>query len=116
MKAGRIVATVVFSIVMVFLCIVLGLELFKKNHVGNANFTWQYAGYEMILEKEFPASEVKELSVLYGMNSNDIYIYGHSEDTVIVREYMSFVPQESEISTVTLRNHSLEIRGGRRNS
>ena len=116
MKAGRIVATVVFSVVMVFLCIVLGLELFRKNHAGNANFTWQYASYEMILEKEFPASDITELSIFYGMNSNDIYIFEHSEATVIVREYLSFVPQESEISTVTLKNHSLEIRGGRRNS
>lgn len=116
MKAGRIVATVIFSVVMVFLCIVLGLELFRKNHTGNANFTWQYAGYEMILEKEFPASDITELSVLYDMNSNDVYIFEHSEATVIVREYLSFVPQESEISTVTLKNNRLEIKGGRRNS
>lgn len=74
-----------------------------------------YVDMQIVFEEEVPLDGIDSISVLYSMNSNDIYLYESEGDAVLVREYSSTEPGENELTTVRVNGGSLEVRGVRRN-
>ena len=62
-------------------------------------FTWN-RNYSLVLEKEIPAEDIRSLNINYSMTFNDVIFYQGDGENVLVREYMSFEPEERQISTV----------------
>lgn len=73
-------------------------------------------GYALVLEKEVAPEGISSLKVDYGMNSNDVYFYQGEGESVVIREYMNFTPNEKQISSVEEKDGGLLIKGARRNS
>lgn len=114
MKSIRIGLIVALSVMAFGLCGILvygmaGGDIFR---VGARQ---SYSNAQLVLEKEIPLDGIESISVLYGMNSNDIYLYESEKDVIIVREYSSSEMSEKELSAVKVNNNFLEIKGARRN-
>lgn len=123
------VATIVFLAgTGVCLCALLVLALsrgglwFGMGGNGNAGAEGTYregsglGGYALVLEKEVAPEGISSLKVDYGMNSNDVYFYQGEGESVVVREYMNFTPNEKQISGVEEKDGGLLIKGARRSS
>ena len=78
-------------------------------------FTWN-RNYSLVLEKEIPAEDIRSLNINYSMTFNDVIFYQGDGENVLVREYMSFEPEERQISTVEQNGTELAVKGARRNS
>nr|WP_300660788.1 DUF4097 family beta strand repeat-containing protein [uncultured Acetatifactor sp.] len=78
-------------------------------------FTWN-RNYSLVLEKEIPAKDIRSLNINYSMTFNDVIFYQGDGENVLVREYMSFEPEERQISTVEQNGTELAVKGARRNS
>lgn len=122
------IATIVFLAgTAVCLCALLALVL-SGSGIGaggnvNAGKGGIFAGgsglwpedYALVLEKEFSAEGLTNLKVDYGMNSNDVYFYRGEGESVVIREYMNFTPDEKQISSVEEKDGTLLVKGARRN-
>lgn len=104
---------VVLSIITLGLCGVLAYGMTGHPVYENANK--DYTGMYLVLEEEIPLDGIDNISVLYGMNSNDIFLYEGEGDSLIVKEYCTSEPDDEELSTVTVSEKSLEIKGKKRN-
>ena len=84
-----------------------------------------YAGYQsyevyggspnLVFEKEIPLDGIDNILVQYDMNNNDIYLREGDADVLTIREYNELELKEDEISTVTVTDGRIEVRGKRRN-
>ncbi len=72
--------------------------------------------YKLAKEWEIPAAEVESLYVNYNMNSNDVYLFEGTGDSIVIREYTNFEGKEEWLSTVEQEGSTLAIRGQRRRS
>lgn len=111
MKQLKIVMIVLLSMIMLALCTFLWIALARGQRFGESF----RAGYSLVLEKEFSVEGIHSLKVDYGMTSNDVLIYQGTGDTVIVREYANFEPEEGQVSAVGQNGAELVIRGRRKN-
>lgn len=101
---------VVFSVLALYLCGALWRLLsFRDNTVFETS-----SNYSLVQEKEFAAEEINALSVRYA-NSADVFFRESDGDTVVVREYMNFSPEEKYLSTIKVQDSTLVIQGKKRN-
>lgn len=114
MKGIKIGLIVLSSFIAISLCGILVYGL-----AGGARFRDEgpqgHNNVQLVLEKEIPLDGIDSISILYNMNSNDIYLHESENEAVTVREYSSSEMSEKEISTVEVNGNSLEVRGARRN-
>lgn len=114
MKSIRIGLIVALSVMVFALCGILVYGM-AGGDVFRAGARQSYSNAQLVLEKEIPLDGIESISVLYGMNSNDIYLYESEKDVIIVREYSSTEMSENELSTVKVDENCLVIKGTRRN-
>lgn len=118
MRNIKIGLIIILSILTVGLCGILlyGMTGGTAHNMFMNSGHQNYADMQMVLEEEVSPDGIDSISVLYGMNSNDIYIYESENDAVLVREYSSTELSDNEITTVRVNDGSLEVRGARRNN
>lgn len=118
MRNIKIGLIIILSILTVGLCGILlyGMTGGTAHNMFMNSEHQNYEDMQMVLEKEVSLDGIDSISVLYGMNSNDIYIYESENDDVLVREYSSTELDDNEITTVRVKDGSLEVRGARRNN
>lgn len=114
MKSIKIGLIVALSIVTISLCGIFaygmaGGDVFRRDRRQS------YNNVQLVLEKEIPLEGIDSISILYGMNSNDVYLLESEKDAITVREYSSSELSEKELSTVKADGNCVEIRGARRN-
>ena len=113
------VATILFLAgTAVCLCALLVLVL-SGSGVGEGGFFEGGSGlrdgdYALVLEKEISSEGLNSLKIDYGMNSNDVYFYQGEGESVVIREYMNFTPDEKQISSLEEKDGTLLVRGARR--
>lgn len=73
-----------------------------------------YAGMHLVLEKEVPMEGIDSISISYGKNSNDIYLYEGQGDVLAIKEYNEFELNENELSTVWVNGSRIEVKGKKR--
>ena len=99
MKSIKIGLIVALSIVTISLCGIFaygmaGGDVFRRDRRQS------YNNVQLVLEKEIPLEGIDSISILYGMNSNDVYLLESEKDAITVREYSSSELSENELSTV----------------
>lgn len=104
---------VVVSIIALGLCGILVYGLNGNNIFAGGSRTLSET--HLVLEKEVSLEGIDSISVLYDMNSNDIFLYESDDDKLLVKEYSGFELAENEISTVEVNGNSLEVKGKKRN-
>lgn len=114
MKKIRITLIAALCMITAGLCILLAYGLAGGNLYRHTNHS-NYPDVQKVLEKEISLDGIDSISVLYGMNHHDIYIYGSQSDTVLIKEYGYSETAEKELSTITENDNSLEIKGARWN-
>ncbi len=114
MKKIRIALIAALCMIVVGLCILLAYGLAGGNLYRHSNHN-NYSDVQKVLEKEISLDGIDSISVLYGMNHHDIYIYESQSDTVLIKEYGYSEVTERELSTITVNDNSLEIKGARWN-
>ncbi|MCM1541105.1 MAG: DUF4097 family beta strand repeat-containing protein [Blautia sp.] len=113
MKSLKIGLIAALSVMIIGLCGVLAYGM-AGGDVFRNNRRQSYGSAQLVLEEEIPLGDIDSISVLYGMNNNDVYLYESEKDVMIVREYSSQEMSERELSTIKVDGNSLEVRGGRR--
>lgn len=114
MKRIKIALIVALSVVTIGLCGIFaygmaGGDVFRRGRRQS------YYNAQLVLEKEIPLEGIDSISILYGMNSNDVYLYESEKDAIIVREYSSSELSGKELSAIKVDGNCLEIKGARRN-
>lgn len=113
MRKAIISMIAVVSIIALALCGILVYGL--KGNIIFARESRILDETHLVLEKEISLEGIDSISVLYDMNSNDIFLYESDDDRLLVKEYSSFELAEKEISTVEVKGNSLEVKGKARN-
>lgn len=114
MKGIRIVLIVVLSVMTVSLCGILVCGITGRNLFGNPD-RQNYKEVQLVSEKEISLDGIDSISIMYGMNSNDIYFYESENNVLTIKEYSSSEMNENELSTIKVDGSSLEVKGVRRN-
>ncbi|MCM1256836.1 MAG: DUF4097 domain-containing protein [Roseburia sp.] len=121
MRNLKIGLLVTLCVITVFLCGILaygimGHNIYRGFFGRNTMESYRsYSDLNLILEKEIALEGIENISVLYHMNSNDIFLHESEGDTLTVKEYSNAKPRDDQISTVTVKGDSLEIKGKKRN-
>lgn len=110
MKTFVIVITAIVVLIIIGLIIVLVAGLNGKNFFGDIKFGYSSAAAELRNEITVDASDAEKIDSRFSMQSAEYFT--HSSDTIIVREYMNFEPEESEKTTLNASNGEVLIRGG----
>ena len=116
LKIGLLVA---LCILLVFLCGIFaygitGHNIYRAFRGGSKDR--DYVGMHLVLEKEVPIDGIDSISISYGKNSNDIYLYEGQGDVLTIKEYNEADLNENELSTVAVNGSKLEVKGKRRSS
>ncbi len=109
MKRLHIAMIGLVGTVMVFLCVILGRLLTQSVPSGAA-----HGNYGLVQEKKFRAGDIRSLEIDYGKGSaglTDVLFYESPGDEIIVREYMNYEPEQSQLSAVEQSDGELTIRG-----
>lgn len=109
MKRLHIAMIGLVGAVMVFLCVILGRLLTQSVPSGAAR-----GNYGLVQEKKFRAGDIRSLEIDYGKGSagiTDVLFYESPGDEIIVREYMNYEPEQSQLSAVEQSDGELTIRG-----
>ena len=114
MKGIRIGLIVVLSVMTVSLCGVLVCGITGRNIFGSPGRR-NYKEVQLVLEKDISLDGIDSISIMYGMNSNDIYFYESENSALTIKEYSSSEMNENELSTISVNGSSLEVKGVRRN-
>lgn len=114
MKGIKISLIVILSAIIIGLCGIMAYGISGRNVFRNDS-PQDYRNVRLVLEKEVSLDGIDSISILYGMNDNDIYLYESDDDAVTVKEYSSSESDEKELSTIKVEENSLEVRGARRN-
>lgn len=121
MRKLKISLLVILCIITVFLCGIfaygiMGHNIYRGFFGRNTMESYRsYSDMNLILEKEIDIEGIGNITVLYHMNSNDIYLHESESNTLTVKEYCGTEPKKNEISTVTVKDGSIEIKGKKRN-
>lgn len=107
MKTFKIVMIVIFSGLALCLCVMLGRLL----AMGGSPET--YPNYTLVQEKTFAAEEITALSALFH-NSSGVFFSESADNTVTVKEYANFTPDEKQLSAIEQRGTTLFIEGPKR--
>lgn len=107
MKTFKIVMIVIFSGLALCLCVMLGRFL----AMGGSPET--YPNYILVQEKTFASEEITALSALF-QNSSDVFFSESADNTVTVKEYANFTPDEKQLSAIEQRGTTLFIEGPKR--
>lgn len=113
MKKLKITTIIFLSAAAICLCAMMIILLSSD---GRFSFGGGDQNYSLVLEKEFDTADIKSLEIDYGMNSNDVLFYEGTGESIVIREYLNFKPNENQISTVKQDGTKLQIKGSRRNS
>jgi len=114
MKSIKIGLIVVLSVITVSLCGMLVYGMAGGNIFRNPG-RQNYNAVQLVLEEEIPLDGIDSISIMYGMNNNDICIFESENNAVTIKEYSSSEMDESELSTIRVNGNSLEVKGARRN-
>lgn len=109
MKRLHIVLIGLISLVMVFLCVVLGISLTRERPTGEG-----YWNYKLVQEKKFQAEDIQRLKIDYGKGSTgstDVLFCQGTGEEVVVREYMNYEPKQSQLSAMGQSGGELTIKG-----
>ena len=119
MRSLKIGLLVALCILTVFLCGIFAYGMAGHNIYkafwGGYNDR-DYVGMHLVLEKEVPIDGIDSISISYGKNSNDIYLYEGQGNVVTIKEYNEADLNENELSTVSMNGSKLEVKGKRRSS
>ncbi len=117
MKNIKIVLIIMLCGFIAFLCGVMGFFMSRKDKNNHAIFFGDdslLSSYVLAQEKKFDAYNIEEISVDYGMNSNDVFFYMSDTDKLVVKEYLNFEANEQLMSSISLSGNQLTIRGKKR--
>lgn len=113
MKKARIALIAALCMITVGLCV-----LFAYGMKGGSLYNLFYhtdqpysPNIQVVLEEEISLDGIDSISILYGMNDNDIYIYESPSDTVLIKEYGNSEMSEDQLSTIEVNGSSLEVKG-----
>lgn len=121
MRKLKITIIVLLSAAALCMCVLLGIALYARDRAGFEN--WNSEGGEisadrrndtMVQEWEFPAEDIHSLRI--DMSFQDVIFRQGTKDTVVVREYMNFEPEDRQRSRVVKEDGELLIKGGKFNS
>ncbi len=121
MRKLKISWIVFLSCAAVCLCAMLVLALsgksggFRGMFGADVDGGW-HGNYELVLEKEIGAGDIRSLKIDYGMTFNDVFFYQGEGEAIVIREYMNFTPKENQITRIEEEGGELAVRGTRRNS
>lgn len=116
-KTLKITLIIILCGFVLLLCGILGLALKGDYNDIMVEGTYETReNYTLVLEKEIDPQNISDLQVQYGMNSNDVFFFENTGNTILVKEYMNFTPEENQISTVDQKGTTLTITGKKRNS
>ena len=116
LKIGLLVA---LCILLVFLCGIFAYGMTGHNiyRIFRGGYDDRsYAGMHLVLEKEVPMEGIDSISISYGKNSNDIYLYEGQGDVLTIKEYNEADLNENELSTVSVKGSRIEVKGKKRSS
>ncbi|MDE7416691.1 MAG: DUF4097 domain-containing protein [Lachnospiraceae bacterium] len=118
MKRVKIATLVMLCILTVGLCGIFaygisGHDIYVRGYDSEAHES--YGSPQLVMEKEVPLDGIDKISILYDMNSNDVYIYESEGDVLIIKEYSELDLKEKDLSTVTVTGSGIEVRGKMRN-
>ncbi len=114
MKHIKIALIVILSVMTLGLCGILVSGIMERNLFRESG-RQQYNEVELVLEREIPVDGINDISVLYNMNDNDIYLFESGTDTVIIKEYSSSEMDANELSAINVSEDSIEVKGAGRN-
>lgn len=114
MRKIKIAGILFFTGVCICLCAILVLALNGRGWNGGEG--WDVQGkYHLVLEKEIPVEEIRGLKIDYSMTFNDVTFYQGEGESVVIREYMNFEPEEKQISRVEQEGGDILVKGVNRN-
>ena len=119
MRSLKIGLLVMLCILTAFLCGIFAYGMTGHNiyrAFQGGYYDRDYVGMHLVLEKEVPIDGIDSISISYGKNSNDIYLYEGQGDVVTIKEYNEADLNENELSTVAVNGSKLEVKGKRRSS
>lgn len=116
MKDVKTALIIVLSIVILGLCVLLGFGLSGRVPGGRVSGAgnWEVR-YRMVQEQEFSGDDVHSIRIEYTKSSNDVLLYEAEGDSIIVREYASYEPDNGELAQMKCQSGTLTVRGPRRN-
>lgn len=120
MKKMKIATLVLLCILTAGLCVIFaygmtGHDIYRGIRGRNYDYERGYANMHLVLEQEVPLDGIDSISISYHMNSNDVYLYEGEGNTLTIKEYNEADLDANELSTVTVKGSSLEIKGKKRN-
>lgn len=116
MRKYKIVTLVLWCILTAGLCGVLVYGMSGHRFYAGYQSYEAYGGSpNLVFEKEIPLDGIDNILVQYDMNNNDIYLREGDADVLTIREYNELELKEDDISTVTVTDGRIEVRGKRRN-
>lgn len=116
-KIGLLVILCFFTVFLcgIFFYGITGHNIIFRNHPSMYEYNGYYSDMHVVLEEQVPLEGITDISVLYDMNGNDIFIYESESDTLTVREYNQADLQTDQLSTVTVKDGKLLIKGKKKN-
>lgn len=116
MRKFKIVTLVLWCLLTAGLCGILAYGMSGYGFYAGYQSYEVYGGSpNLVFEKEIPLDGIDNILVQYDMNNNDIYLREGDADVLTIREYNELELKEDEISTVTVTDGRIEVRGKRRN-
>ncbi len=106
MKRLHMILIGLIGLLMVMLCVLLGVSLIRGRRLETG-----HGNYSLVQEKSFPAEDIRSLKIDYGSSAHDVLFYQGTGDEIIVREYMNFEPNKSQLSKVQETGGELTIKG-----
>ena len=113
MKGVRIGLIVVLAVITVSLCGILIYGMAGGNVFGSPDHH-SHEDVQLVLEKEISLDGIDSISIMYGMNNNDIYFFESENNAVTIKEYSGSEMDEKELSTIKVNGSCLEVKGARR--
>lgn len=110
MKNLKIGLIAILSALIISLLVILAYGMAGRNLFGMGS-RQDYGKVQLVLEEEIPLGGIDCISVLYGLNSNDIYLLESENDALTIREYSSHEMNAEELSTIKTEGNSLTVRG-----
>jgi len=123
MKRLKIGLIMILGMIALGLCVVLVYGISAGNAfrhapgvAGDGNFDRYYADMQCVLDEEIPLDGIDSILLLYDMNNNDVIFSENEGSHLIIKEYVNYDVDDSEISTVNQNGSELEIKGKKRKS
>ena len=116
MRKMKMVTLVLLCVLTAGLCGIFAYGMSGRGiYIGDQSYESYGADPKLVFEKEIPLDGIDTILVQYDMNNNDIYLYEGEKDVLTIREYNELDLKEGDLSTVTVTDNKVEVRGKRRN-